>query len=107
MQRMWSCAETRYFKRSRPLLRVSRQAKVSQVSPVPRPYLYSDGDGTICNARVKKSTQRGGSSVYKALRETLEQHIIDGGDDQRLKFFIHSNDEEIRQILQNALDVHK
>ena len=70
-------------------------------------HIYTDGDGTICNACFKKSTQRGGSSVYKALRNTLEQHVIDGGDDQSLTFFIHSNDEEIRRILQNAVDVHK
>ena len=43
------------------------------------PHLYSDGDGTICNACVKKSTERGGSSVYKALRETLKQHVFEGG----------------------------
>ena len=71
------------------------------------PHLYSDGDGTNCNACVKKSTQRGGSSVYKALRDTLKQHVIDYGDDQSLEFFIHFNYEEIRRILQNAVDVHK
>ena len=71
------------------------------------PHLYSDGDGIICNACVKKLIQRGGSSVYKALRDTLEQHVIDGGDDQSLKFFIHSNDEEIRRILHDAVDLHK
>ena len=48
------------------------------------PHLYSDGNGSICNACVKKSTQLGGSSVYKILRDTLEQHVIDGGDDQIL-----------------------
>ena len=72
-----------------------------------RLHLYADVDGTICNACVKKSTRRGGSSVYKALRDTLEQHVIDGGDDQSLKFFVHSDDEEIRRILQDAVDVHK
>ena len=71
------------------------------------PHLYSDGDGTICKVCVKKSTQHGGSSVYKALRDTLEQHVIDGGDDQSLEYFIHSNDEEIRGILLDALDIHK
>ena len=71
------------------------------------PHLYIDGDGTICNACVKKSTQRGGSSVYKALRDTLEQHLIDGGDDQSLEFSVHSNDEAIRRILQDAIDIHK
>ena len=70
-------------------------------------HLYTDGNGSICNACVKKSTLHGGSSVYKALRDTLEQHVIDGGDDQSLEFFIHSNDEEIRRNLQDAVDVHK
>ena len=58
-------------------------------------YLYTDSDSSICNACVKKSTQRGGSAVYNALRGTLKQHVIDGGDDQSLEFFIHFNDEEI------------
>ena len=71
------------------------------------PHLYTDGDYTICNVCVKKATQRGGFSVYKALRDTLDQHLIDGGDDHSLEFFIHSNDEEIRNILQDALDIHK
>ena len=71
------------------------------------PHLYTDGDGAVRNACVKKSTQRGGSSVYKALRYTLEQHVIDGGDDQSFEFFIHSNDEEICRILRNAVDVQK
>ena len=35
MQRMRYHTDTRYFKRSRSLLRVSRQAQVSHVSPVP------------------------------------------------------------------------
>ena len=46
------------------------------------PHLYTDSDATIYNASVKKLTQRGGSSVYKILRDTLGQHFIDGGDDQ-------------------------
>ena len=77
------------------------------MSPVPGPALYSYGGGTVCNERFKKATQLGGSSFYKALRKTLEQRAIDGGEDQSLEFFIHSNDEEIRRILQYALDVHK
>ena len=35
MQWMRARTDTRYFERSRPLLRVSRQAQVSHVSPVP------------------------------------------------------------------------
>ena len=55
------------------------------------PHLYSDGDGSICNACVKKSTQRGGATC-KALRDTIKEHVIDGGDDQSLEFFLHFND---------------
>ena len=86
---------------------MSRQGQVSHVSTLPAYTSLYRRDGSIWNACVKKSTQRGGSSVYKALRDTLEQHVIDGGDDQSLEFFIHSNDEEIRRILQDAVDVHK
>ena len=50
---------------------------------------------------------RGGSSVYNIHRDTRKQHVIDGGDDQSLEFFIHSNDEEIRRIHQDAVDVQK
>ena len=96
-----------YFERPRTLLRVSRQAKVLHVLPVMGPHLYSDGDCTICNACVKKSTQCGDSSVYKALRETLEKHVFDGGYDQSLEFFNHLNDEEIQRILQDAVDIRK
>ena len=69
-------------------------------------YLYSDGDGSICNACVTKSTQRGGATAYKALRNTIEEHVIDGGDDQSLEFFIHSIDESIRRILLDAIYIH-
>ena len=71
------------------------------------PHLYSDGDGSKCNACVKKSTQRGGATAYNALRDTMEENVIDGGDDQSLEFFIHSHDETIRRILHDAIDIHK
>ena len=70
-------------------------------------HLYSDGDSSICNACVKKSTQRGGATAYKALRDTIEEHVIDCGDNQSLEFFKHFNDETIRRILQDAIDIHK
>ena len=66
-------------------------------------HLYSDGDGSICNACVRKSTQRGGATAYKAIRDTIEEHVID----QSLEFFIHSNDERIRQILQDSIDMYR
>ena len=55
----------------------------------------------------KKVNQRGGATAYKTLRDTIEEHVIDGGDDQSLEFVIHSNDETIRRILQDAIDIHK
>ena len=64
------------------------------------PHLYS-------NACVRKSTQRGGATAYKALRDIIEELVIDGGDDQSLEFFIYFNDETIRRILQDAIDIHK
>ena len=68
----------------------------------------TDGDILICNACVKQSTQRGGSSsVDMVLCNTPEQHAIDGGDDQSLEFFIHSIAGEMRHILQDAIDIHK
>ena len=70
-------------------------------------HLYSDGDGSIFNACVIKSTQRGGATAYKALRDTVEEHVIDGGDDPSLEFIVHSNDEAICHILQDAIDIHK
>ena len=71
------------------------------------PHLDSDGDGSLCNACAKKSTQRGGATAYKALRDSIEEHVIDGGDDQSLEFLINSNDETSRRILQDAIDIHK
>ena len=71
------------------------------------PHFYSDGDGSVCHTCVKKSTQRGGATAYKARRDTMEEHVIDGGDDQNLEFFIDSNDETIRRILHGAIDIHK
>ena len=55
----------------------------------------------------KKSAQRGGATAYKALRDTIEEHVIDRGDDQTLEFFIHFNDEAIRRILQDSIEIHK
>ena len=55
----------------------------------------------------KKSNQRGDATAYKALRDTIEENVIDGGDDQSLELFIHFNDEAIRRILQDAIAIHK
>ena len=107
MQRVWPRTNTRYSKRPRTLLRVSPQEKMSNVSPVPGSTLYNDGDGLIYNACVRESTQGGDATAYKALRDTIEEPVIGGGDDQSLEFFIHSNDETSRHILQDAIYIHK
>ena len=65
------------------------------------------GDGLMCNVCIKKSTQHGSASAYKALHDIIEEHIIDGRDDQSLAFFIHSNNGAIRHILQDAINIHK
>ena len=71
------------------------------------PHLYSDGDGSICKAGVKMSTKRGGTAAYKALRDTTGEHVIDGGVEHSLEFFIYFSDKAIRRILQDAIDMHK
>ena len=71
------------------------------------PHFYTDGDGSICHVCVKKSIKRGEATACKALRDIIEEHVIDGGDDQSLEFFIHFNDKAIRRILQDAIDIHK
>ena len=53
------------------------------------------------------SIQCGGATSCKALRDTIEEYVTDGRDDQSLKVFIHSNDEAIRRILQDAINIHK
>ena len=107
MQMMRSRADTRCFKRSRSLLRMYRQDQVSHVSTLPAyASLYRRRRFNLQRVRREINSARR-STVYKALRNTLEQHVIDGGDYQSLEYFIHFNDEEIRRILQDAVDVHK
>ena len=55
----------------------------------------------------KKSIQRGGAAAYKALCDKIEEHVIGGGDDQSLEFFVHFNDEAIRRIFQATIDIRK
>ena len=51
--------------------------------------------------------QRLRKTSYKALRDKIEEHVIGGGDDQSLEFFVHSNDEVIRRIVQDVIDIRK
>ena len=47
-------------------------------------HIYAD-DEKRCRACMKKSTQFGagiGKSIYKFLGDTVEEHIVTGGDDQ-------------------------
>ena len=46
------------------------------------PHLYSDCGGFVCNACIKKSTQRDGASAYMALPDTVEENVIDGEYDE-------------------------
>ena len=93
-------------KRTRTLLWGHDKRKCRMCRRYLGPHLYSDGDGSICNACVNKLTQRGGATAYTALRDTIEEHVINGGDDQSLEFCINSNDGTIRLILQDAIDIH-
>ena len=71
------------------------------------PHLFCDEDGDWCNACIRKSSQTGGATVYQVLKDTLEEQIIDGGDDQTsTEFFLHSNNTERRRILARAINTH-
>ena len=71
------------------------------------PHLFCDGDGDWCNACIRKSSQTGGETVYRALKDTLEEDVLDDNDDQTsIVFFSHSDDTEIRRILAQAISTH-
>ena len=56
-----------------------------------------DGDGDWCNACIGKSSQTDRATVYRSLKDTLEEHVLDGNDDETsIEFFLHSNDTEMR-----------
>ena len=53
------------------------------------PHLFCDGDGDWCNACIRKSSQTGGATVYRAIKDTLEEHVLDGSNDQTsVEFFL-------------------
>ena len=70
-------------------------------------HLFCDGDGDWCNACIRKSSQTGGVTVYRSLKDILKEHVLDGSDDHnKIEFFLHSNDTEIRRILAEAINTH-
>ena len=49
----------------------------------------------------------GGATVSRALKDTLEEHVLDGSNDETsIKFFFYSNDTEIRQKLSEVINTH-
>ena len=46
-------------------------------------------------------------TVYQALKDTLEEHVLDGSNDETsIELFLHSNDIEMRPILAQAISTH-
>ena len=71
------------------------------------PHLFYDEDGDWGNACIRKSSQTGGATVYRSFKDTLEEHVLDGSDDQTsIEFFLHSNDADIRRILAHVIRTH-
>ena len=72
-------------------------------------HLYAD-DENRCHACVRKSTQFGsgiGKSIYKSLGDTIEEHIITGGDDQsNVEDFFENSEDAIKSTLDDALKTH-
>ena len=63
-----------------------------------------------CQACVRKLTQFGSGvekSIYKSLGDTVEDHIVTGGDDQvNVEDFFENSEDEIKSILDDALKMH-
>ena len=72
-------------------------------------HLYADDDKR-CHACVRKSTQFGSGvekSIYKSFRDTVEEHIVTGVDDQyNVEDFFENSEVEIKSTLDNALKTH-
>ena len=46
-------------------------------------------------------------SIYKSLEDTVEEHIVTGGDDQiNVEDFFENSEDEIKSILDDALKMH-
>ena len=63
-----------------------------------------------CHACVRKSTIFGSGirkSIYKSLGDTVEEHIVTGGDDQtNVEDFFENSDDEIKYTLDDAFKMH-
>ena len=100
MLRTWSSTNAWYFERTAAGVATSKSVECI-VGAWARIFIPTITVQSATHAS-NKSTQRGNTTVCKALRDTLQQHVIDSGDDKSLEFFIHSNDEEIGRVLQDA-----
>ena len=68
---------------------------------------FATKTGICATHCVRKSSQTGEATVCRARKDTLEQHVLDGNDDEtNIEFFLHSNDAEIRRIFAEAISTH-
>ena len=72
-------------------------------------HLYADGEKR-CHACVRKSAQFGfgvEKYIYKSLGDTVEEHMMTGGDDQvNVDDFFENSEDEIKSTLCDALKMH-
>ena len=72
-------------------------------------HLYADAEKR-CQACVRKLTQFGygvEKSIYKSLGDTVEEHIVTGGDYQvNVEDFVENSEDEIKSTLVDALRTH-
>ena len=63
-----------------------------------------------CHASVRKSIQFGSEiekSIYKCLGDTVEKHIVTGGDDQsNVENFFENSEDNIKYTLDDALKMN-
>ena len=72
-------------------------------------HLYADGEKR-CHACIRKSTQLGSGVekfIHKSLGDTVEEHIVTGGDHQvNVEDFFENSEDEIKSTLDDALKMH-
>ena len=72
-------------------------------------HLYADAEKR-CQACVRKLTQFGygvEKSIYKSLGDTVEEHIVTGGDyEVNVEDFVENSEDEIKSTLVDALKTH-
>ena len=72
-------------------------------------HLYAH-DQKRCHACVTKSTKIGSgvaNPIYKSIGDTVEEHIVTGGDDQvNVADFFENSEDEMNSTLNNALKMH-